>query len=72
MIKDRFLQLLDWWRISVVINDESTRPLFKEGEIWWCGIGMNIGREIFGKGAKFIRPVVVLKKLNKDSFLQFR
>jgi mRNA interferase MazF len=55
--------------MAIVIDDKRVRPFFKEGEIWWCGIGLNIGREIFGKGTHFIRPVIVLKKLNKDSFL---
>jgi mRNA interferase MazF len=69
MIKDYFLQLLDWWRETVVIGNKHTPPTFKEGEIWWCSMGMNIGHEIFGKGARFTRPVIVFKKLNKYSFL---
>ncbi len=23
--------------------------LFRQGEVWWCDIGMNVGDEIFGK-----------------------
>jgi mRNA interferase MazF len=69
MIKDYFLQLLDWWQMSIVVDDRKTTPLFKEGEIWWCSVGMNIGREIFGKGIDFARPVIVLKKIDRDSFL---
>jgi mRNA interferase MazF len=30
---------------------------------------MNIGVEIYGKGPKFTRPVLVLKKFNADGFL---
>jgi mRNA interferase MazF len=69
MIKDYFLQLLDWWRMSIVVNSKDTIPLFREGEIWWCSVGVNIGREIFGKGINFTRPVIVFKKMDKDSFL---
>jgi mRNA interferase MazF len=69
MIKDYFLLLLDWWRESVIISDRNTAPTFKEGELWWCNIGMNIGREIFGKGKDFSRPVVIFKKIGGDSFL---
>ena len=29
---------------------------------------MNIGVEIYGKGPKFTRPVLILKKFNADSF----
>jgi mRNA interferase MazF len=69
MIKDYFLQLLGWWRASVVISSRPASPTFKEGEVWWCSIGMNIGREIFGKGKDFARPVVIFKKIGSDSFL---
>lgn len=40
----------------------------KEGEVWWCSIGMNIGIEMCGKGQEFSRPVVVLKKLSRFGF----
>ena len=43
-------------------------PLFKEGEIWWCAVGQNVGIEINGKGSMFSRPVFVYKKLSKDGF----
>lgn len=44
------------------------RPIFfKEGEIWWCSLGLNLGNESFGKGNEFRRPVLVLKKLTSDS-----
>jgi len=69
MVKDYFLLLLDWFRTVVLLHDKKSAPTFKEGEIWWCSIGMNIGREIFGKGRDFLRPVVVFKKIGKDSFL---
>jgi mRNA interferase MazF len=69
MIKNYFTLLLDWWRMTVIIGEKQTAPTFKEGEIWWCSIGMNIGREVFGKGKEFTRPVIVYKKINKDSFL---
>jgi mRNA interferase MazF len=55
--------------MTVVLGEKQTAPTFKEGEIWWCSIGMNIGREVFGKGKDFARPVFVFKKLDRDSFL---
>lgn len=44
-------------------------PVFKEGELWWCYLGMNIGAEIYGKGSGFTRPVLIFKKLDTDLFL---
>lgn len=44
-------------------------PAFKEGEIWWCAMGENIGIEINGKHKKFSRPVLVLKKISQLGFM---
>ncbi len=44
-------------------------PLFKEGEIWWCMVGENVGIEMGGKGDFFTRPILIFKKLSKDGFL---
>lgn len=44
-------------------------PFFKEGEIWWCYMGENIGCEISGKNIHFDRPIFILKKLDKYSFI---
>ncbi len=41
----------------------------KEGEIWWCAVGENVGVEINGKNKEFSRPVLVLKKLSKYGFM---
>lgn len=41
---------------------------FREREIWWCHLGANIGFEQDGKGESFSRPVLILKKFNKNLF----
>ena len=43
-------------------------PTFREREIWWCSIGINIGHEIDGKNQYFNRPVLILNKFNKRLF----
>jgi mRNA-degrading endonuclease toxin of MazEF toxin-antitoxin module len=43
--------------------------LFSTGEIWWCSVGLNVGVESCGKGEKYQRPVLVLKKLSRSSFI---
>jgi mRNA interferase MazF len=45
-------------------KDEAARLFFREGEVWWVHLGVNIGYETDGKRADFARPVVVLKKYN--------
>jgi mRNA interferase MazF len=47
----------------------SVRPMFKESEVWWCSLGINVGDEQNGKGLSFTRPVLVLKKFNKNVFV---
>jgi mRNA-degrading endonuclease toxin of MazEF toxin-antitoxin module len=36
----------------------------KEGEIWWCKLGINIWNEIYGKGVEYTRPVLIIKKIS--------
>jgi mRNA interferase MazF len=43
--------------------------MIREGEIIWCRIGVNIGCETFGKGKYYRRPILVLRKFSKNSFL---
>ncbi len=37
-------------------TDESARPYFREGEIWWVRLGKNIGYETDGKSREFTPP----------------
>lgn len=58
----------DAWNSKKKFLDTHFRNLFfKEGEVWWCSIGRNIGEEVYGKGADFRRPVLLLKKLSRNS-----
>lgn len=42
------------------------RLFFREREIWWCSLGVNIGFEQDGKNEQFERPVLILKKFNGE------
>ena len=42
---------------------------FKEREIWWSKLGLNVGFEQDGKGDQFKRPILILKKFNKNVIL---
>lgn len=60
----------EWHNLKTRINNNQSRsPYFCDREIWWCSIGLNIGVEIDGKRNSYIRPVLILKKQGKDSFL---
>jgi mRNA-degrading endonuclease toxin of MazEF toxin-antitoxin module len=44
-------------------------PYFKEREVWWAIIGMNVGHEEDGKGKYFLRPVLIFKKFGRNTFI---
>jgi mRNA interferase MazF len=58
----------DMWNIEKKKIDKNYRHLeFREKEIWWCSFGVNVGEEVYGKGINFRRPVIILRKLSKNS-----
>lgn len=62
--------LLDFWhKLKKKTENKSSVKYFHPREIWFARLGENIGYEQNGKGTYFLRPVIVLKKFNKDIFL---
>ena len=59
----------NWNRQKQKIHEDEQRLYFYKQEIWFCKMGVNIGFEQDGKGEDFRRPVVVIKKFNKEVFL---
>lgn len=57
-------EFIFWLGLKVLIHKKGGRPFFNEGEIWWTSLGKNVGDEEFGKGDKFMRPVIVVRKFN--------
>lgn len=58
-----------WHAVKRRINSRLTVLPYKEREIWWCSVGVNVGREADGKGPNAVRPVLVVRKFNVDTFL---
>lgn len=57
-----------WNREKKRLNDSVPEAFCNEREIWWCSVGVNIGVEIDGKNENFERPVLIVRKFNKDMF----
>lgn len=57
-----------WHQIKSFIHNHKERLYFYEREVWFCSMGNNIGFEQDGKGVQYLRPVIVLKKFNKEVF----
>ena len=60
----------DWNKIkkSIEINSIESKGFPREGEVWMCHLGKNIGCEQNGGGDNFSRPVVIVKKFNNLMF----
>lgn len=59
----------EWIIVKENIHGLGREVRIREGEIWWCSMGENVGIEINGKQKFFMRPVLVLKKLSKFGFM---
>lgn len=41
---------------------------YKEREVWWVSVGVNVGAEIDGKNELFERPVLIFRKVGRQQF----
>ncbi|MEX2410079.1 MAG: type II toxin-antitoxin system PemK/MazF family toxin [Candidatus Paceibacterota bacterium] len=56
-----------WNKLKIEINNKSKINFyFYEREVWWASLGKNIGFEQNGKNKTFERPVLIIKKFNKN------
>lgn len=59
----------NWFQLKPKLDEHKQRPLFQEREVWMCHLGSNIGFELDGKKSEQLRPVIIFKKLSKETFL---
>ncbi len=59
----------EWLFYKFKINNLTRKHIIKQGEVYWCSLGVNVGDEQNGKGLHFRRPVLVFKKFNNNIFL---
>jgi mRNA interferase MazF len=57
-----------WHDIKQLTHHSTRRFRFKEREIWSCRVGVNVGDEMDGKNKYFCRPVLIVRKFNKNLF----
>lgn len=55
-----------WHRQKRFLHNDKERPFFHEGEVWFCALGENIGFEQDGRGGNFLRPVIIIRKFNRE------
>lgn len=59
----------DEWNEVKKNTSKSTEKAVKVGKVYWVRLGLNIGSEVYGKGENYVRPVLVLKLIYKNSFI---
>lgn len=59
----------EWNVVKKTLDDKHRTPTFKQREVWWCSVGLNVGHEENGKNEFFNRPVLVVRKFNNQIFL---
>ncbi|MFT6386582.1 MAG: mRNA interferase MazF [Rickettsiales bacterium] len=57
-----------WSELKKRLDSKKNIPAFKQREIWWCHLGINIGDEENGKNHVHSRPILILKKFNNHIF----
>jgi mRNA interferase MazF len=57
-----------WNDLKQKLHYSKKEIIFKNRDIFWASIGINIGFEQDGKGKIFSRPVLVVKKFNNNIF----
>lgn len=58
-----------WNEVKKRLHNPGRLPSYREREIWWCSLGVNIGHEEDGKNVLKNRPVLVIQKFNRHIFL---
>jgi len=48
-----------WNKTKKKLNEDAEPLYFREGEIWWEHLAVNVGYEIDGKSDNFARPAQV-------------
>ncbi len=66
MSKEKFIK---WNNLKILIHEKAWVKYANERDIWFTHIWKNIWVEQNWKWDEFLRPVVILKKLNKDAFV---
>ena len=61
-------RFIEWIQNKINLDTKERIIEINQGEVYWCALGENIGDEENGKGDNFRRPVLVLKKVNKNIF----
>ena len=63
------VEITKWNIVKMQLELHGRQPNPAQGEIWWAGVGRNLGTEMNGKNNRFARPILIYKKLSRYSFM---
>ena len=58
-----------WNKLKKEIEKQEINQFFKEWEIWWVTVWLNLKQESCWKWDNFRRPVLIIKKLSSKTFI---
>ncbi len=58
----------EWHRMKTKVQSLESKIYFNEREIWISFFGPNVGHEEDGKGEQFLRPVIIFRRINAETF----
>ena len=58
-----------WNRQKKSLDSKKNKVSFRDGEVWFAYLGINVGHEQNGDTQNFLRPVVIIKKLSNSMLL---
>ncbi len=62
-------KFLHWIQRKYTLHSRKYVPSFRERDIFWSSLGENIGSEENGKWTEYTRPVLIVRKFNRNLFL---
>lgn len=65
----QFKEFDPWNNLKKELNSHQNFPFVNDGDIWFCSVGVNVGQEQDGKHGYFERPVLVVRRWSRESFL---
>ncbi len=66
-MEEYLIKFIAWAKLKIRLHlrSEDSVAYFKEREIWWASLGVNIGYEQDGKNEHFERPILIVRKFNR-------
>ena len=68
-IKFARVEFNQWNNVKINLELHGRQPKISQSQLWWTGVGRNIGTEINGKNERFSRPVLIYRKLCSNKFM---